>query len=130
MAFVIDEFGGLMGIVTMEDIIEELIGDVWDEHDEVETLLHKNDDGTLTVDCSADLDDLFDYFELEFDDDENEKLQTVNGWVQMVLEELPDVGDSFAYDTLSVEITKCDEKMVKEIIVKQVEKKVDEDEDK
>ncbi len=128
MAFVIDEFGGLMGIVTMEDIIEELIGDVWDEHDEVETLLHKNDDGTLTVDCSADLDDLLDYFELEFDDDENEKPQTVNGWVQMVLEGLPDVGDSFAYDTLSVDITKCDEKMVKEIIVKQVDKKSDSDE--
>jgi len=130
MAFVIDEFGGLMGIVTMEDIIEELIGDVWDEHDEVETLLHKNDDGSLTVDCSADLDDLLDYFNMEFDDEENEKPQTVNGWVQLVLEGIPDVGDSFAYDTLSVDITKCDEKMVKEIIVKQVDKKEGNDDKK
>ena len=129
MAFVIDEFGGLMGIVTMEDIIEELIGDVWDEHDEVETLMTQNDDGTLTVDCSADLDDLLDYFELEFDDDENEKPQTVNGWVQLILEGLPDVGDSFTYEILSVEVTKCDEKMVKEIVVKKLEKPIDDDSD-
>lgn len=130
MAFVIDEFGGLMGIVTMEDIIEELIGDVWDEHDEVETLLHKNDDGTLTVDCSADLDDLFDYFEVEFDDEENEKPQTVNGWVQLVLEGFPDEGDSFTYDLLYVTVTKCDEKMVKEIVVKKLaEKEKDEKDD-
>lgn len=123
MAFIIDEFGGLMGIVTMEDIIEELIGDVWDEHDEVETLLHVNEDGSLTVDCSADLDDLFDYFETEFDDEENEKPKTVNGWVQMVLEGFPDEGDSFTYDLLSVIVTKCDEKMVKEIVVRKLDPK-------
>ena len=123
MAFVIDEFGGLMGIVTMEDIIEELIGDVWDEHDEVETLLHKNEDGSLTVDCTADLDDLLDYFEVEFDDEENEKPKTVNGWVQMVLEGFPDEGDSFTYDLLSVLVTECDEKMVKQIVVRKLEPK-------
>lgn len=132
MAFVIDEFGGLMGIVTMEDIIEELIGDVWDEHDEVETLLHLNDDGSLTVDCTAELDDLLDYYNLEFDDEENEKPQTVNGWVQLILEGIPDEGDSFVYDFLSVEVTKCDEKMVKEIVVRKIDKKdkeTDEDDD-
>ncbi len=130
MAFVIDEFGGLMGIVTMEDIIEELIGEVWDEHDEVENLLHKNDDGSLTVDCAAELDDLFDYFELEYDDDENEKPQTVNGWVQLVLEGFPDEGDSFTYDLLFVTVTKCDEKMVKEIVVRKLDPKDTDEEDK
>ncbi len=121
MAFVIDEFGGLMGIVTMEDIIEELIGEVWDEHDEIQNLIVTNPDGTLTVDCSAELDDLFDIFDLEFDDDENEKPQTVNGWVQLVLEGIPDEGDSFTYEMISATVTKCDEKMVKEIVVKKVE---------
>ncbi len=122
MAFVIDEFGGLMGIVTMEDIIEELIGDVYDEHDEVETLFIQNADGSLTVDCSAGLDDMFDYFDLKYDDDENEKPLTVNGWIQLNFEGIPDEGEAFVYnEILEVTVTKCDEKMVKEVIIKRVE---------
>lgn len=118
MAFVIDEFGGLMGIVTMEDIIEELIGEVWDEHDEVETLFVQNEDGSYTVDCSAELDELFDLFDLKFGDDDSEKPQTVNGWLQMVFEGIPDEGETFDYSAMSVTVAKCDEKMVKEIIVR------------
>lgn len=119
MAFVIDEFGGLMGIVTMEDIIEELIGDVYDEHDEVETLFIQNADGSLTVDCSAGLDDMFDFFDLKYDDDENEKPLTVNGWIQLNFEGIPDEGEAFVYnDILEVTVTKCDAKMVKEVVIR------------
>lgn len=129
MAFVIDEFGGLMGIVTMEDIIEELIGDVYDEHDEVETLMVSGEDGSLTVDCSASLDDMFDYFDLKYDDDDSDKPLTVNGWVQKHFEGIPDEGESFIYnDTLEVTVVKCDEKMVKEVVIKKI-KKDDEEED-
>ena len=129
MAFVIDEFGGLMGIVTMEDIIEELIGDVYDEHDEVETLMVPGEDGSLTVDCSASLDDMFDYFDLKYDDDDSDKPLTVNGWVQKHFEGIPDEGESFIYnDTLEVTVVKCDEKMVKEVVIKKI-KKDDEEED-
>ena len=129
MAFVIDEFGGLMGIVTMEDIIEELIGDVYDEHDEVETLMVPGEDCSLTVDCSASLDDMFDYFDLKYDDDDSDKPLTVNGWVQKHFEGIPDEGESFIYnDTLEVTVVKCDEKMVKEVVIKKI-KKDDEEED-
>lgn len=129
MAFVIDEFGGLMGIVTMEDIIEELIGDVYDEHDEVETLMVPGEDSSLTVDCSASLDDMFDYFDLKYDDDDSDKPLTVNGWVQKHFEGIPDEGESFIYnDTLEVTVVKCDEKMVKEVVIKKI-KKDDEEED-
>lgn len=129
MAFVIDEFGGLMGIVTMEDIIEELIGDVYDEHDEVETLMVPGENGSLTVDCSASLDDMFDYFDLKYDDDDSDKPLTVNGWVQKHFEGIPDEGESFIYnDTLEVTVVKCDEKMVKEVVIKKI-KKDDEEED-
>lgn len=131
MAFVIDEFGGLMGIVTMEDIIEELIGDVYDEHDEVETLMIPAEDGSLTVDCSAALDDMFDYFDLKYDDDDSDKPLTVNGWIQKHFEGIPDEGQSFIYNNiLEVTVTKCDEKMVKEVIIKKLEPDEEDEEDK
>ena len=125
MAFVIDEFGGLMGIVTMEDIIEELIGDVWDEHDEVENLFVKNNDGSYNVDCSADLDDLFDLFDLEYDDDDSEKPQTVNGWLQLRFEGMPVEGDTLSCDGLDIKVLKCDEKMVREIVARKTPDKED-----
>ena len=62
-------------------------------------------------------------YNLEFDDEENEKPQTVNGWVQLILEGIPDEGDSFVHGFLSVEVTKCDEKMVKEIVVRKIAEK-------
>lgn len=131
MAFVIDEFGGLLGIVTMEDIIEELIGDVYDEHDEVEMLFEQNPDGSLTVDCSAGLDDMFDFFDIKYDDDENEKPLTVNGWIQLNFEGIPDEGETFIYNNcLEVTVTKCDEKMVKEVVIKRIEVENDDVKDK
>ena len=128
MAFVIDEFGGLLGIVTMEDIIEELIGDVWDEHDEVETFsMIVNDDGSITMDCAADLDELFDYFDIKYEEDD-EKPQTINGWIQMKFEGIPEIGETFTYGNLQVKVTDCDNKMVKEINVKKMDPP-EEDED-
>ena len=120
MAFVIDEFGGILGVVTMEDIIEELIGDVWDEHDEVETFtMIKNEDGSITMDCAAELDELLGYFDIRYEEDD-EKPQTVNGWVQKQFEGLPEAGESFTYGNLLVTVTACDDKMVKEINAKLV----------
>lgn len=127
MAFVIDEFGGLLGIVTMEDIIEELIGDVWDEHDEVETFsMIVNDDGSITMDCAADLDELFDYFDIKYEE-EDEKPQTINGWIQMKFEGIPEIGETFTYGNLQVKVTDCDKKMVKEINVKKMDPPEEED---
>ena len=126
MAFVIDEFGGLLGIVTMEDIIEELIGDVWDEHDEVETFtMIVNDDGSITMDCAADLDELLDYFDIKYEEDE--KPQTINGWIQMKFEGIPEINETFTYGDLLITVTDCDNKMVKEINVKKIEPTDDED---
>ena len=118
MAFVIDEFGGIMGIVTMEDIIEELIGDVWDEHDEVETLFTPNDDGSLLVDCSAPLNDIFELLDLEFDEDDGEKPQTLNGWLQLKFEGMPEVGEYLEYKGVLFEIQNCDDKKVSTVIVR------------
>ena len=121
MAFVIDEFGGLMGIVTMEDIIEELIGDVWDEHDEIEapeSLFTVTEDGSLKVDCSIALDDIFDELDIKFDDEDGEKPVTLNGWLLMKFETIPETGEILEYNGISFEVINSDNKMVKEVVVK------------
>ena len=130
MAFVIDEFGGLMGIVTMEDIIEELIGDVWDEHDEVETHFTPNEDGSLSVDCSVELDDIFDHLEIKFDEDDGEKPVTLNGWLQMKSEGIPETGDTVEYNDIEFEIVNSDSKMVKEVIIRDNREKESDEKDK
>ena len=119
MAIVVDEFGGTMGIVTMEDIIEELIGDVWDEHDEVVNEYKELADGTVVVKCSADLDDFFERFEITLDNEEDLP-QTVNGFIMKELESFPQVGDSFEFHGLNIEIKKIGAKRVEEIKVNRI----------
>ena len=120
MAVVVDEFGGTMGIVTMEDIIEQLIGDVWDEHDEVVDDYKELPDGSVIVKCSADLDNFFERFGIELPDEEDMP-QTVNGFIMKELESFPQVGDSFDYKNLHIEIKKLDTKRVEEIKVTKIE---------
>ena len=128
MAIVVDEFGGTKGLVTMEDIIEELIGDVFDEHDEIIEEYKQLADGSYNVLCTANLSDFFERFEIEVRDDENLP-QTVNGWVMMMLESLPDVGATFVYEKLRVEVTRISEKRVEEVHVSVFEPSEEEEED-
>ena len=127
MAIVVDEYGGTMGIVTMEDIIEELIGDVFDEHDEVTEDYKDLGDGKFLVKCSADLDDFLEKFDVAVDDDEDMP-QTVNGFIMKEIETFPKVGDTFDFKTLHIEIKKIGPKRLEEIIVsKNEEDKEDEE---
>ena len=116
MAIVVDEFGGTMGIVTMEDIIEELIGDVWDEHDEVKNDFIEQADGSYIVDCSAELDDFFEKFGVEIHDFEDLP-QTVNGFIMKELETFPQVGDGFDFMNIHIQIEKISQKRVEKIKV-------------
>ena len=96
MAVVVDEFGGTEGIVTLEDILEQLVGEIWDEHDVVENDFEKIDDHTYLIAGNANLEDFFDQFELPFDEDEYESF-TVGGWVMEELGHIPEPGDHFVY---------------------------------
>lgn len=123
MAIVVDEYGGTAGLVTMEDIIEELVGEIWDEHDEVVELFKKVDDNSYLISCSADLDDMFDLLGIEMDDDsELDDVSTVNGWLMKVLGKIPEQGENFEYDNLDITVTKAESKKVNEILVKKLSK--------
>lgn len=128
IAIIVDEYGGTAGLVTMEDIIEELVGDIYDEHDAVESqeiiLLQ---DGSYRVMCNANVEKIFDYFDEEIELDVN----TVNGWVVLQLDKLPKTGDTFDYEIgdkiFHGRVTKADERKAIEINLKVTRKTEDEE---
>lgn len=120
IAVVVDEYGGTEGIVTMEDIIEELVGEIFDEHDEITTQeIIRMQDGSYRVLCSTNLEKMFDYFGM--DDEEWNDVTTVNGWVAVELDNIPAAGDAFHYKNLSVEVTRAEERKALEINIKIIE---------
>ncbi|MBQ9543577.1 MAG: HlyC/CorC family transporter [Clostridia bacterium] len=122
IAIVIDEYGGTLGIVTMEDILEELVGDIWDEHDEVEEDFRKVSDDTYVVDGAVNLDDFCEFFDIECESDS----VSVGGWVMEQVDKIPDKGDQFDYENLHVRVSDTDGHRVTHINVT-VKEKTDED---
>ena len=125
MAIVIDEYGGTSGLVTMEDMIEELVGEIYDEHDVVvnkEIMQLQN--GSYRVQCSANISKIFDYLEI---DEEIQEVNTVNGWVSMQLDRLPKKGDTFETvidnKLLKGRVTKADDRKAIELnlVVEEIE---------
>lgn len=116
MAVVMDEYGGVLGIATMEDVLEELVGEIWDEHDEVVQDIEALSDGSLRVSGSASLDDLRERCAIpgEFES------VTVNGWVLEVLGRFPQPGDSFDFDEKHVTVEKVDKRRVTQIRIEAV----------
>ncbi len=114
MAVIVDEFGGTEGIVTLEDVIEELVGEIWDEHDAVaQESFHKIDGGAYRVYCSTDLDDLFDFFHIHC----GTEASTINGWLIENLDRIPVAGDSFEYEGLLFTVTQAENNRAEEITV-------------
>ena len=113
MVIVVDEYGGTEGLCTLEDIVEELVGEIWDEHDEVIEEFKKQPDGSYLISCNANLTDLYDLFSIKGERD----CTTVSGWVMEEIGRVPEEGDHFVYENLDVTVTRVDHRRVLEIRV-------------
>ena len=113
LAVVVDEYGGTEGIITLEDILEELVGEIWDEHDEATEDFRKQSDGSWLVSGSASVDDL--YEELDLPEEEDIDSNTVNGLVQEKTCQLPKVGDRFTLGEYDGVVTRTAKRRVTEV---------------
>lgn len=104
MAVVMDEYGGVSGIVTLEDILEELVGDIYDEHDDVVEEFNQVNDNTFQVDCSTDLDEFCEHFDIKAESE----MVSLGGWVAEQLGKIPEIGDHFRYEALEITVTAVD----------------------
>ena len=113
LAIVVDEYGGTQGLITMEDILEELVGEIYDEHDEVIEYYKKLSDNEYLVKGTLDVYDLFEHFAI--DTDEEFEFNTTSAWVIDVLDKIPTIGESFDYKNMHIEVTDADSKKVNEV---------------
>ena len=111
MALIADEYGGTMGIITLEDILEELVGEIWDEHDKVVNDIEKIAEDEYIVRGNANIEKVLEEFDLE----EDFEVNSVNGWVMQQFGKIPKVGESFEYKNLKIAIQKATKRCVLEI---------------
>ncbi len=115
IVLVVDEYGSVQGVVSMEDVLEEIVGEIWDEQDEEEVGIVCLDENTYTVPTNLSRTEFFEYFSLS----ENEEISssTVNGWLCEMSESIPNVDDTFEYENLVITVTKATEQLTEEIRV-------------
>lgn len=116
IAVVLDEYGGTVGIITLEDILEELVGEIWDEHDEVSKEVEIKSENEFYILGNASVDKLFETLDLELDEDKVQSV-TVNGWFMEQLSKVPEKGDTLEYNDFMMTVLEMDEKRIEKIHV-------------
>lgn len=117
IAVVLDEYGGTVGIITLEDILEELVGEIWDEHDEVSQDIEVKSEDECIISGNANLDKMFEYLDIEMEEEEEPDVLTLNGWLMDQLGRVPEVNDTFSYKGFCFTVLEMDEKRVEKVQV-------------
>ena len=115
IAVVLDEYGGTVGIITLEDILEELVGEIWDEHDEVSQDIMITSEEECMVSGNANLEKVFEYLGLEIDEEID--ALTVNGWLMDLLGRVPEMEDKIVYQNLEITVVEMDDKRIEKVHV-------------
>ena len=115
IAVVLDEYGGTAGIITLEDILEELVGEIWDEYDEVSAEIEKKSETEYVVAGSADVGEVFEALHIKAAD-QKAQAGIINGWIMNELGRVPEEGDSFAYQGYQIKALKMNEKRVEKVL--------------
>ena len=119
IAIVLDEYGGTAGLVTMEDILEELVGEIYDEHDDTIEYIKEIDTNTFIVHGETPLNKLFKFFEIE--EDEEYESNTVSGWVIEQIGDFPVLNQQLTYRNLEIEIIEIDERIIQNIRINRLQ---------
>lgn len=117
MAIVIDEFGGTSGLVTIEDVLEEIVGEIQDEFDKDEFEIRKTTDNNYVVNGKVSIEDINKLIGIEIDP---ENIETIGGWVYSKLKSYPKAEDSVAYENFNFVILECSEKRISKILIKKI----------
>ena len=125
LVIIVNEYGETVGLVTMEDILEELVGEIWDESDEEIANITQIRDNTYRVNCAMPLEEFMDYFDLKMQEESD--ASTLNGWIIEKLGDMPKNGDSFTYENLLITIAKADKLMALEATVERINDKQEKD---
>ena len=112
MAIVIDEYGGVSGLVTVEDLVEEIVGELHDEFDQRESSIRQTQENEFYMDASIDIDDLAISIGVSF---EGKGFDTIGGFVLHELGKIPSPGDKFTYNNLSIEVISTVGRRLREI---------------